>query len=216
MMIEHYAKVRAETARLLGYGDDIDGLTPEQSTRLDIASALRVAVDDLTGRVIRGESTDVSKLLSTSEALARLLPPTVLATPPSEQREDHEAAVAPLLKLFRYLHETVHTLSAENARLRTQLGLAPALPDVSLRDNTNPTEVVPPNEIGACHVGVKPGPDDPPPRSTTIIEARPNPPAAPATPKYDYDKEQGWRDHVLPDGTITPTPMSRGRWWGPV
>jgi len=66
-----YAKARSETAKLLGYGDNIDGLTPEQSTRLDIACALRVALDDQAAKVLRGESADVSKLLSASEALSR-------------------------------------------------------------------------------------------------------------------------------------------------
>jgi hypothetical protein len=40
----------------------------------------------------------------------------------------------------------------------------------------------------------------------------------PATPQYDYDTERGWRDHVLPDGTITSTPFGGGsrKYWGPV
>jgi hypothetical protein len=83
-----YTKARAETAKLLGYGDDIDGLTAEQSTRLDIACALRIALDDQAAKLLRGESTDVSKLLSASEALGRLLPPAVLASPPATRRED--------------------------------------------------------------------------------------------------------------------------------
>jgi hypothetical protein len=77
-----YAKARAETAKLLGYGDDLDGLPAEASTRLDVACALRIALDDQAAKVLRGESADVSKLLSASEALSRLLPATVLASPP--------------------------------------------------------------------------------------------------------------------------------------
>jgi hypothetical protein len=77
-------------------------------------------------------------------------------------------------------------------------------------------DITPPGEIGVARVGIERGPDDPRRRSTRVIDAKANPPAAPAAPKYDCDIEQGWRDHVLPDGTITPTPMSRGRWWGPV
>jgi hypothetical protein len=83
-----YTKARAETAKLLGYGDDIDGLTAEQSTRLDIACALRVALDDQAAKLLRGESADVAKLLSASEALGRLLPPAVLASPPPANRVD--------------------------------------------------------------------------------------------------------------------------------
>jgi hypothetical protein len=83
-----YAKARAETAKLLGYGDDLETLTPEQSTRLDIACALRIALDDSAAKLLRGESSDVSKLLSASEALAKLLPATVLASPPPVDNVD--------------------------------------------------------------------------------------------------------------------------------
>jgi hypothetical protein len=35
-----YAQARAETAAMLGY--NLDALTPEQATRLDVAAALRL------------------------------------------------------------------------------------------------------------------------------------------------------------------------------
>src|SRR5258708_40240618 len=74
-----YAQARAETAAMLGY--DLASLTAEQATRLDVAAALRLAVDDQSGKLARGETADVTKLLSASEALARLLPP--LREPPA-------------------------------------------------------------------------------------------------------------------------------------
>ena len=52
--------------------------------------------------------------------LMAMLPRPVSA--PELSRDDRDAAVAPLLKLYRYLHELVHTLSAENAQLRAALG----------------------------------------------------------------------------------------------
>jgi len=115
-----------------------------------------------------------------------------------------------------------------------------------------PTEsdIIPPGEIGECYVGgPRPGPDDPPMRSTAIIEHEqpqpprplrigeqwtaergffPIPPApsappksasspAPAAPQYDYNKNDDWRNYVLPDGNITSTPFGGGRkYWGPV
>lgn len=39
--------------------------------------------------------------------------PKPVSVPELESRDDRDAAVAPLLKLFRHLHELVHTLSAE-------------------------------------------------------------------------------------------------------
>jgi phage terminase large subunit-like protein len=41
-------------------------------------------------------------------------------------------------------------------------------------------------------------------------------PAAPA-PAYDYNKQQDWKNFVLPDGNISSTPFGGSRrWWGPV
>jgi hypothetical protein len=184
-----YTKARAEIIALFGW--NADSLTPDQTLRVDCAVALRIGLDDLQGRVMRGESesVDMAKMLVISEALARILPPAVLAAPPAEQREDRDAAVAPLLKLFRHLHESVATLSAENAQLKAQLagGHGSALP--SLRGDSTaitPSEadITPPGEIGVAVVGMKRGADDPPPMLPPIdakaVKVSPtNPPAAP-------------------------------------
>ena len=77
-----YAKARSEVLALFGW--KADSLSPDQMLRLDCAVALRLALDDLQGRVVRGESVDMSRMLSASEALSRLLPPAVLAAPPAE------------------------------------------------------------------------------------------------------------------------------------
>jgi hypothetical protein len=48
-------------------------------------------------------------------------------------------------------------------------------------------------------------------------ERAPMPDAPPPISNYDYDRERGWRDYVLPDGQISSTPFGGGRrWWGPV
>jgi hypothetical protein len=220
-----YAKARSETAELLHY--DLARLSPDQMLRLDCATALRLAIDDLQGRICRGETADVTKLLTISEALARILPASVMAEPPPEPREDPRETMWQIYKQMRERgelplkalpdeggHQTrIAELEDENRRLRLAVaGGSPISPPLS--------DIVPACERAECDAGPRAGPDDPKPRRPgPVIEGtvkRPNPPAAPVTPKYDYDKEQGWRDHVLPDGTITPTPMSRGRWWGPV
>jgi hypothetical protein len=205
-----YTKARAEIIALFGW--NADSLSPDQTLRIDCACALRLALDDLQGRIVRGESADVARMLTASEALSRLLPPAVLATPPSEQRDDRDAAVAPLLKLFRYLHESVHTLSAENARLKAQL--AGGLPSASDGHSTGgggsavitpPTcDITPPGEIGdLAYAGpVRPGPDDPKPGR--VIEGKvarsPAASAAPASRQQDWDSTpsgkawNAWRD----------------------
>jgi hypothetical protein len=81
-----YAKARHEIIALFGW--NADGLSPDQMLRLDCAVALRLALDDLQGRLIRGESIDMNRMLTASEALSRLLPPAVLAAPPPANRVD--------------------------------------------------------------------------------------------------------------------------------
>jgi hypothetical protein len=68
-----YAKVRAEVLGLLGWKSD-DSLSPDAVMKVDLCVSLRLAVDDMNGRLARGESVDVSKLLSCADALARYLP----------------------------------------------------------------------------------------------------------------------------------------------
>jgi hypothetical protein len=75
-----YAKARSEIIALFGW--NAESLTPDQTLRLDCAVALRLALDDLQGRIVRGESIDVGRMLTSAEALAKLLPATVLASPP--------------------------------------------------------------------------------------------------------------------------------------
>jgi hypothetical protein len=196
-----YTKARSETAELLHY--DLGCLTPEQSLRLDCAVALRLALDDLQGRIVRGESADVSRMLTASEALARLLPPAVLATPPSDETHLQDPREV-MFKIYMEMRERgevppegwhqrrIDILEAEVAALKAQLvgaGLAPALPDANSSDRrTNLaidpplSDIVPPGERVECDAGVKPGPDDwRAQRSTTVIEGRANPPAAKAT-----------------------------------
>jgi hypothetical protein len=194
-----YAQVRAEIVELFGW--DADGLSPDQSLRVDCAVALRIGLDDQHARIMRGEPVDMPKMLTVSEALSRLLPPAVLATPPAEQHDDHEATIAPLRKLYRYLHETVAKLEAENSQLRAALSGAPALPVHAPNlghDPINPptSAIVPPNELGRdCHAGIRPGLDDPPKPANVVIEGK----AAPASRPQSWDDSPGgkaWRSWV--------------------
>jgi phage terminase large subunit-like protein len=48
-------------------------------------------------------------------------------------------------------------------------------------------------------------------------ETTPMPTAPPPISDYDYNNNQDWKNYVLPDGNISPTPFGSGRrWWGPV
>jgi hypothetical protein len=199
-----YAKARAETAKLLGYGDDLDGLTAEQSTRLDIACALRIALDDQAAKLLRGESADVAKLLSASEALGRLLPPAVLASPPSPNCPDprqimwqtyltmrQRGGISEHGTLVDGLRAKVSELEAELAALKTGAP-APGEPSATPSAPAAPSNVVPLSRPSATSA------------------------PAPAAPQYDYNKEQGWKDYIEPTGEIRSMPLGSGKDWGPV
>jgi hypothetical protein len=204
-----YAKARAEIIALFGWA--AGSLAPDQMLRVDCAVALRLGLDDLQGRVIRGESIDLNRIMTASEALARLLPPTVLASPPAEHRRDPREALLELLMQMRERGadgfegydgkvKQVEVLQAEIAQLRAQLA------GETLEDSDVPTVV-------------ERGPVPAPAAKVVPLERRTPPPtsaSAPPAPSYDYDRERGWRDYVQPDGSISPTPMSGGKYWGPV
>jgi hypothetical protein len=214
-----YTKVRGEIAALFGW--NVENLSPDQALRVDTATALRLALDHLQGGIVRGESIDITKMLTASEALARLLPPAVLAAPPAEQREDHGAAVAPLLKLFRYLHESVHTLSAENAHLKAALkaGAVPVPPEAFAGNAANGlpvppdvpmADITPPSEWrGETYAGpVRPGPDDPPRSSRVTIEAK----AVPKSPKQSAASAAPAKPVRAPDFDDTPGGQAWQKW----
>jgi hypothetical protein len=223
----HYGKAQSETAALLGY--DLAHLTPDQSLRLDCAVALRLALDDLQGRVIRGESIDVAKMLTASEALSRLLPAAVLAAPPSERREDsRQYMLRTYLEARRRgelvdqqreptLRAQISQLQAENESLRAALGAGSRASAAAI---TPPTcDIVPPGERAECDPGMRPGPDDPPRRRPVTIEGKPAP-AAPAPNMVDLragysdGPAEPWRDFCT---DVDGVPLStRGKYWGPV
>jgi hypothetical protein len=187
-----YAKARAEIIGLFGWDADI--LAPAQVLRVDCATALRLALDELQGRLVRGEAVDVTKMLTASEALSRLLPAAVLAAPPSERREDPRKVLFDLIMQMRERDgvpssgldardDEIARLQVEIAQLRARLGDAPTLVErvpaasaAHMRAVITPSEsdVTPPSELGAFRVGgPPPAPDDP--RPCTAIEGKAEP-----------------------------------------
>jgi hypothetical protein len=214
-------KARRESAALLNLGD-VERLSPADALRCDLISTLRLAIDGEQATVLDGGSADLAKLITATENLIRLLPGCELPEPESS-REDPRQVMWEIYSRMRKNGELnlreetqVEALQAENAQLRAALASKPLPHHVATFDPSE-ADITPPGEFGVCLAGPQRGPDDPPPRSTTVIEGKANPPAALAAPKYDYDKEQGWRDFVHPDGSISPTPFGSGRkFWGPV
>jgi hypothetical protein len=206
-------QARRESAELIGL--DVEHLSPADTLRCDMISALRIVIDSEQANVVDGGRADLGRLVVATEQLIKLLPERQLAAPES-QRDDPRRVMFEIYKQMRERGELslkalppegghqhrIDELEAENERLKAQLagGLAPVPPDVPMVVERMPAPV------GG---NVVPLPRSNPPAASAA-------PQSSAAPQYDYDRERGWRDHVLPDGTITPTPMSRGRWWGPV
>jgi hypothetical protein len=207
-----YAKARAEIIDLFGW--DADSLAPAQVLRLDLATALRLALDDLHACLINGERVDMNRMLVASEALSRLLPPAVLAAPPAERREDPRAALLALVLQMR---------DREGNGERVERSQEPIDPPTS--------DVVPPGEIADRDPGMRPGPDDPKPPVTIEGKVVPTdggpcanlrkvsePPAADdmVDIRGGYnDTPEPWRQFAT---DVDGVPLSvRGRkYWGPV
>jgi hypothetical protein len=217
---------RREAALLLRL--DPENLSPSDSLRCDLISALRLSIDSAQADALEGRAADLGRLIVATESLVKLLP----SDPPKPEANRGDPRVE-MFRIYMEMRERgevppegwhqhrINELEAENERLQARLagGPAPTPLEVPTSDITPPAE----------YLGVPPmrGPDDPPKREPLVIEGkavkRPNPPAAaapaprPAAPAYDYNKERGWRDYVLPSGEITQTPFGGSRrWWGPV
>jgi hypothetical protein len=208
-----YQKVRATTIALLGF--DPGDLTPTQSAQVDVATALRFAIDDMQQRLLNGQSVDSQKLLAASEALARLMPP-------SKKPSSHITADSARQRLLQVVLNLIAAEDAEASAAASEMETRAAALEgeggaeelARLRARSEP--ITPPDsaiiEPSQFHVGgCRPGPDDPPPQSNVVIDVRPNPaPAAPAPAAYDYARNQDWKSYINSDGSIRSTP--RGRW----
>jgi hypothetical protein len=220
------SEARREAAVLLGV--DIEHLSAADGLRIDMVSALRLVIDHEQATILSGGSADLGKLNVAVQSLIALLPGRELPAPESQREDPRQIMFEIYMKMRRNgeinlrdpdegpLRAKINELEAEIATLKA--GSAPALLDGSSAITPRESDITPPGEIGVASSRRLVGPDDPP-KQSPVIEARPNSPAAPAapqSPQYDYNREQGWKDFVLPDGNISPTPFGSGRkYWGP-
>lgn len=136
--VNTYAKLRLETAAMFGFGQAT--LTAAQAMRVDLVTALRLGLDDLSGKLAGGERVDLGKLLEASEALLKFLPVNMItpcAPPPSEGGPVTEAhrELARLLAIdpetgedtrVPTLEARVRDLEDENRALHEQLNAQPS------------------------------------------------------------------------------------------
>jgi hypothetical protein len=206
-----YQKCRTDVAGMLGY--DLDNLSAEQSTRLDIGTALRVLLDNQSGRLLRGESLDARELLMASDALAKILPPLREPPAPVDNVDPRQimwetysgmrrrGELFDLASTFEGRGRRIAELEAEVAALKAAGAPAPGEPSV------------PPADAGA--------------RADNVVKLRDNPGrscAASAAPEEEYEdvtvteavlgQPEAWRGFAR---DVDGMPVSgRGKYWGPV
>jgi hypothetical protein len=185
----HYARTRKELAAALGY--DVNDLSAVQEMKLDNAVALKLVSDGLRAALIRGEEVDHKELLAVTEGLQKLLPREPEPAPVVDPNDDPHGRLMRIIDAWIANHELekservaaglpadakdarIVELEVEVARLR---GL-PA-PDGDRVIDVPTSAITPPSEqTGGRNLtrGMRRGPDDPPPRSTAVIDAKAEP-----------------------------------------
>jgi hypothetical protein len=213
---------RQEAATLLGV--NIDHLSAADGLRVDMVSALRLVITSEQATVLSGGSADLGKLNVAVQSLIALLPGRELPEPkpadggPNDPRtimwENYLAArrrgeIADPTSTYEGRMAEIERLRAKVAELEAALAGSVPLPNnvvkMSLRNDnpiTPPTsDIVPPGEIGKTFVGPQRGPDDPPAKSTQVIDGKAEqPPQQLAASAANWDSSPGgqawhaWRD----------------------
>jgi hypothetical protein len=203
---------RQEAALLLRL--DPSNLSPSDALRCDLIATLRLSIDSAQADALEGRAADLGRLIVATESLVKLLPSE--PPKPESQRDDPRVVLWNIIKegrdraalgfegydgKVRQVEALQAELASRDAEIERLKAGAPAPADV-------PTLV---ERVPAPAGNVVPISKPQPKHSAAAAAPAPRPAAA-----YDYDTNRSWRDHVLPSGEITATPMSKGRWWGPV
>ncbi len=205
-----YAKARTEIIALFRW--DASSLSPDQMLRLDCAVALRLALDDLQGRLIRGEPIDMNRMLTASEALSRLLPPAVLASPPPEHRVDPRQVMWQTYLGMRRRGEIAGPEYSRDAALKRIAELEAEIAALKAAASPASVDAAPPDDVPEFVESVPA-----PAAKANVVPLKPSSaPAAGAAPQYDYNRQSDWKNWVNADGSIRTTPFGGGKYWGDV
>jgi hypothetical protein len=174
-----YKRLRAETAQLLGY--DAASLTTAQSVKVELVASLRLGIDGLAARQLRGETIDLTKLLSASEALERLLPSLAV----EQQDAEDQSAQAALLQIIEGYATAANDEKADRiAFLEAQLSEANAT-IAALSGTPATTEQAPPAS---------------PKPTAEVVPLRPKAQSA----------HEAWVEHVYGGGGVTVPALTSG------
>jgi hypothetical protein len=209
---------RQEAALLLRL--DPSNLSPSDALRCDLIATLRLSIDSAQADALEGRAADLGRLIVATESLVKLLPSE--PPKPESQRDDPRVVLWNIIKEGRDRAalgfegydgkcKQIEALQAEVAALKAQLvgaGLAPALPVVNSTAIDPPTSaIVPPGERAECDAGPRAGLDDPPPRSTRIIEGKAVT-SAPAASWDDTPSGRAWQSWHDAGGSVGGDPWA--------
>jgi hypothetical protein len=207
MMSDDHAEIfnslRASTITLLGY-DDVEHLSSAQEIRISRAITLRLTIDDLQARQLRGERIDVSVFVEASESLERMCG----GVPEGSTRfgADHRAKLQALIERTVLGGDAAaHERDFDTTQADEQQAILAALPLDHEAPSKAPMQRVDP-----------PSPAQP----SQQISAQPPPQASDAERQANVDRlnsqpsnppdnrlaNEPWRSHVNADGIIAP-------WW---
>jgi hypothetical protein len=194
----------AEACKLLGFGGDPSKLCGADRVRVGMVAGLMAAVDAATESLLAGNSSagDIGRLTSSVDALVRLLPKA--ATEPVSHRPDPREQMLQTYLTMRKRGEVDET--SYDGQVRRIAELEAEVAELKARQAGKTSE----------HSDIPLVVERVPVAAGNVVPLAPRSPP-PAAPQYDYDTERGWRDFVLPDGSISREPFGGGRkYWGPV
>ena len=196
-----YERLRAETAEMFDY--DLASASLTQGLQIDLVSLLRLEIDGMSGRVLAGETVDLTRLVAAHGLLRQMLPERALVAPapPAETRfgPDHRARLRELINKTLLLADDVNE--------------AERLADAMLRE-----EAIQAQAAGVpVEAPVAPQPPEPP-RADNVVPidgtARANSTKPPSRYLKDGQPHEPWRDHVERSGDSMMA-YRRDRWSPP-
>jgi len=200
---EEYLEARRESCRLLGL--NADDLTPHEMIRADLLTVLRLWLDGSQSALLSGGTADPTKILAVADVLGKLVPEPEHKSRGEDPRDYMWRTYSEMRRRGEIGNAVVEArevdrLRAENEQLKAQLAGAPAtahpaaLPLPGAKVITPPTsDIVPPGEIGKTFVGPQRGPDDPPAKSTQVIDGKAEQPPRPLRIGEQWDPVRGFR-----------------------
>jgi hypothetical protein len=181
------SQARREAAVLLGV--DIERLSPADSLRVDMISALRLVIDSEQANVLAGSSADLGKLNVAVQSLIALLPGRELPQPKRDDPYDSNDARQKLWEAYSAMRErgeafernqVVPGLQAEIGALKAELaalkGEAPPEPASPMPAGQNVLSLSRPGSQNAPTATPEPSTQD----RRTSCDLPPPPPAKPA------------------------------------